>query len=216
MRTIAIIPARGGSKGIHKKNIALLMGKPLISYMLDAAKGSKYINEIVVSTDDEEIAKVSIEYGAKIKMRSNEISGDLVSSECALLDVLKVYNCDILVFLQCTAPFTTTEDIDGTIKELLHQDADTSLAVTPFHYFLWNKDGEGINHQKSIRKMRQEREPQYLEAGSVYVMRTEGFLEHKHRFFGKTVMHIIPNNHVFEIDGHYDLELAEHILQKKR
>ena len=216
MKTLAIIPARGGSKGIPQKNIALLLGKPLISYMIEAAQYSQHINEIVVSTEDKEIADISLKCGAQVKMRPSAISGDSSRSEDALLDVLTEYDSDLLVFLQCTAPFTPTEDIDGTIRALLDNNADTALAATPFHYFLWTAEGEGINHHKSKRLLRQEREPQYLEAGSIYVMKTAEFRQHRHRFFGKTAIHIVPYSHVLEIDEPFDLELAEAILQKRK
>ena len=115
--------------------------------------------------------------------------------------------------------FNIPEDIDGTIQKLINENADTSLSVTPFHYFLWNNelDGNavGINHDKSIRLLRQQREPQYKETGAVYVMKTKGFLEYKHRFFNKTVIHIVPNERCLEIDEPFDFELAEILLRKK-
>lgn len=206
---IAIIPARGGSKGIPRKNIQEIGGKPLISHSIEAAKQSTHVNLVVVSTDDEEIARIAEKNGAEICWRPAEISGDSASSESALLHVLETYECDLLVFLQCTAPLTTAEDIDGTIEALLNNDADTALAVAPFHYFLWDTNGEGINHDKKVRKLRQERAPQYLETGSVYVMKTQGFLKRKHRFFGKTVLYEVPAERVVEIDEPVDLEIAE-------
>jgi CMP-N-acetylneuraminic acid synthetase len=212
---LAIIPARGGSKGIPCKNIVPLLGKPLITYMISAAKQSKYINEIVVSTDDDNIAKVALDSDIKVCKRPPEISGDSARSEDALLHVLNYYDSDILVFLQCTAPLTTTEDIDGTIEQLLLHNADTALSVKPFHYFLWTQDGEGINHDKRRRLLRQEREEQYLETGAIYVMKTKEFKEVKHRFFGKTAVHVIPSEHVLEIDEPFDLILAENILKER-
>jgi CMP-N-acetylneuraminic acid synthetase len=215
MKILSIIPARGGSKGIVGKNIALLAGKPLIAYMIEAAKQSKYINEIIVSTDSQAIARIAQSCGAKVHPRSVEISGDDARSEDALLDVLTEYDSDILVFLQCTAPFTTTSDIDNTIETMLNENADTALAVTSFHYFLWNKEGEGINHNKARRPLRQEKEQQYLEAGSIYVMRTQEFRQYKHRFFGKTAICVVPPERVLEIDEPLDLELAEYLMQKR-
>jgi CMP-N-acetylneuraminic acid synthetase len=216
MKTIAIIPARGGSKGITHKNIAPLCGQPLIAYMIKAALGSKYISEVIVSTDDHQIAAAALTNGATVRMRPQSISGDLDKSETALLDVLNTHNSDILVFLQCTSPLTTTEDIDGTIESLISNNADTALSVTEFHYFLWDKSGEGINHDKKIRLMRQEREKQYLETGAVYVMKTTEFIKHKHRFFGKTALYVTPPERVLEIDEPFDLKLAENILKGGR
>jgi N-acylneuraminate cytidylyltransferase len=195
MNCLAVIPARGGSKGIPRKNVRPLAGKPLIAYNLLQLRRSRFVNRTIVSTDDPEIAAVAQGYGAEVVQRPAEISGDSASSESALLHTLEHlyttegYRPDLLAFLQCTSPLTLAEDIDGTIQALLDEGADSALAVIPFHYFLWKpgRDGDsvGINHDKLYRPLRQEREPQYLETGAIYVMRVEGFLQTRHRFFGK-------------------------------
>lgn len=220
LKILAVIPARGGSKGIPRKNLVRLAGKPLLAHAIESARASIYINRIVVSTDDKEIAEVAKSFGAEQVQRPAEISGDHSSSESALLDALAQlhnidsYEPDLLVFLQCTSPLTLPEDIDGTIQTLLSKSADTAFAVTPFHYFLWREDQEeetavAINHESRLRPLRQEKEPQYLETGAVYVMRTQGFREAQHRFFGKTVMHVIPPERCLEIDEPVDLLVAE-------
>ncbi len=226
MNSLAIIPARGGSKGIPRKNVCSLAGKPLIAHIIECALQSEKITRVIVSTDDPEIAAVSRQYGAEVVWRPAEISGDTASSEVALLHVLEHlkttenYQPDLIVFLQCTSPLTAPEDIDGTVQVLLDEGADSAFTVTPFHYFLWNKNqsGEavGINHDKRVRSMRQEREPQYVETGAVYAMRTEGFLRAKHRFFGKTVMHITPPERRWEIDEPIDFRVAEVLMQEQR
>ncbi len=218
MECLAIIPARGGSKGIPRKNILTIGGKPLIAYNIEQARRSRYIHRVVVSTDDDEIADVARRYGAEIVRRPAEISGDSASSESALLHTLQVlqqedgYQPDLLVFLQCTSPLTLAEDMDGTIQALLDQRADTALAVIPFHYFLWRQAAAGavgINHDQRVRPLRQEREPQYLETGAVYVMKVPGFLKARHRFFGKTAMYVMPAERRLEIDEPADLQVAE-------
>ena len=218
MECLAIIPARGGSKGIPRKNIIPIAGKPLITYNIEQARRSRYIHRVVVSTDDDEIAGVARRYGAEVVRRPVEISGDSASSESALLHVLQVlrqegdYQPDLLVFLQCTSPLTLAEDMDGTIQALLNQRADTALAVIPFHYFLWRQEADdalGINHDKRVRPLRQERPPQYLETGAVYVMKVPGFLQARHRFFGKTALYVMPAERRLEIDEPGDLQVAE-------
>ena len=163
-------------------------------------------------------------WGAEAVMRPAEISGDSASSESALLHVLETlastenYRPDGLVFLQCTSPLTTSGDIGGTIETLLRENADTALAVAPFHYFLWQQDASGatgINHDKSKRLLRQEREAQFVETGAVYVMKVAGFLQHRHRFFGKTVLNPTPAEHRLEIDDPYDLLVAETALRER-
>jgi YrbI family 3-deoxy-D-manno-octulosonate 8-phosphate phosphatase len=222
-KILAIIPARGGSKGIPRKNIQPLAGKPLLAYSIESAQQTPSITRVVVSTDDPEIAAVARQYGAEVIWRPVEISGDTASSESALLhalDYLKQtedYEPDLVAFLQCTSPLTLPEDIEGTIQVLLDENADSALAVTPFHYFLWQRDEQGdaigINHDKGFRPLRQEREPQFLETGAVYVMRTLGFRAARHRFFGKTAMYVMLPERCLEIDESVDLLVAEVLLR---
>ncbi|HWQ84211.1 MAG TPA: acylneuraminate cytidylyltransferase [Anaerolineales bacterium] len=230
MKCLAIIPARGGSKGIPRKNIRPLAGKPLLAYNIEAARASRYIQRVVVSTDDPEIARVAQQSGAEVVWRPAEISGDNASSESALLYTLttlqnqEAYAPELLVFLQCTSPLTLAEDIDGTITALLDQDADSALAVIPFHYFLWQRgvdsagqpDASGINHTKTVRPLRQEREPQYLETGAVYVMRVPGFQQAQHRFFGRTALYEMPGERRLEIDDPVDFQVAEVLIAAQR
>lgn len=224
MQTLAIIPARGGSKGILRKNIRILAGKPLIAHTIDCALQTKYLSRLIVSTDDPEIAKAAKEYRSEVVMRPAAISGDRASSESALLHVLDhlantdAYEPDLVVFLQCTSPLTLPEDIDGTIQALLDENADSALAVTPFHYFLWNQNESGnavgINHDKRFRPLRQDRERQFLETGAVYVMRTQDFKETKHRFFGKTAIYVMPPERCLEIDDPVDFSIAEVLMRE--
>jgi len=222
---LAIIPARGGSKGIKRKNIISFNGRPLISYMIESGLNAKSISHLYVSTDDIEIASISESCGAKILHRPAEISGDNDSSELALLHALMYlkenddYVPDLVVMLQCTSPLTLAEDIDGTVAALLRNSADCSLTVTRSHRFIWaeNDQGEikGVNHDSNIRKLRQEIRQQYMETGAVYVMKTKGFLESKHRFFGKISIHITPSVRGIEIDELHDLKLAEFLVKER-
>lgn len=225
MEILVIIPARGGSKGIPRKNVRFLAGKPLIAHTIENAHQSACVNRIVVSTDDPEIAAIAKEYKADVVWRPKEISGDDASSESALLHTLEFlqqtegYRSDLVVFLQCTSPLTLPEDIDGIVRTLLDENADSALSVTPFHYFLWRWDESGnvvcINYDKNIRPVRQQREPQFLETGAAYAMRTEGFQKAKHRFFGKLVMYNMPPERCHEIDEPVDFTIAE-ILKREQ
>lgn len=209
-----------------RKNVLPLAGKPLIGWTIEAARNARLVDSVVVSTDDPEIAAVSRQFGAEVVWRPAEISGDLSSSESAILHALEdrypypATAPETTVFLQCTAPLTESSDIDGTIEAVRTQGADTGLAVADFHYFVWKPadegDFRGVNHEKSVRKMRQEREPQYVETGAVYVMNTAGFRHHKHRFFGKTAFHVIPPERVLEIDEPVDFKVAEMLLDERQ
>lgn len=222
---VAIIPARGGSKSVPRKNVLPLCGKPLIGWTIEAALGAQSVDRVVVSTDDAEIANTSERFGAQVVWRPLEISGDSASSESALLHALdhlaqcQAYRPQTLAFLQCTSPLTASEDVDGTVNALYANNADSALAVANFHYFLWRRqaDGscEGINHDKSVRLLRQQREPQFIETGAVYAMRVEGFLKAKHRFFGTTAMYTMPIERTLEIDEPVHLRIAEMILRER-
>jgi N-acylneuraminate cytidylyltransferase len=226
VETLAIIPARGNSKGIKRKNLQTIIGKPLIAHTIEAAQKARRVDRVVVSTDDSEIAAIAENFDSQVIMRPSDISGDSAPSESALMHVLdflkKKENLRprLLVFLQCTSPLTLPEDIDGTIQALLDGNADSALAAAPFHYFLWQKDhqghADGINHDRKTRPMRQQRRNQFLEAGSVYVMTVEGFLIHKHRFFGKTVIYEIPPERCFEIDEPVDLRIADVLMRERQ
>ena len=222
---LAIIPARGGSKGVPRKNVRLLAGRPLIAWTIQAARQASQVTRIVVSTDDAEIARVAQAAGAEVVHRPAEISGDTASSESALLHVLhhlrhtENYQPDLLAFLQCTSPLTSAQDIDGTLSALLDQQADSAFSATRFFHFLWRIDRAGacgINHDKRIRQRRQDREPEYLESGAVYAMRTEGFLAAQHRFFGKTAIFQMDVKRSLEIDEPDDFTMAEMMLQRRR
>lgn len=219
MNTFAVIPARGGSKGLPRKNIRPFAGKPLLAYMIEAAQTASLVNKVFVSTDSEEIAAVASRCGAEVIIRPKNISGDTTSSEAVLLHALeyckKTKKClpDVLLLLQCTAPFTTSADINGTIQALVSKEADSALAVVPFYHFLWREDSGkafGINHDGKERKRRQDMEPQYLEAGSVYAMRVPVFLAEKTRFCGVTSMYVSRDHHrCMEIDDAADFYQAE-------
>jgi CMP-N-acetylneuraminic acid synthetase len=219
LKIVAIIPARGGSKGIKKKNLQKVGGKPLIVRAIEASKKSKLVSRIVVSTDDSEISKISKEFGVEVFGRGKKISNDKATSESVIIDVLQKlknnenYIPDITVFIQCTSPFTISEDIDGAIKTLIKNNADSVFVGTEFNHFLWSVSQDnsmvGINHNEKInRKRRQDIQKNYLEAGSVYVFLTNGFIKNKRRFFGKTLMHLISSIRVFEIDSENELKQA--------
>lgn len=223
LKSVAIIPARGGSKGVPRKNIRFLAGKPLIAWTIEAALASAMVERVIVSTEDPEIAGVASQCGAEVVWRPAELATDTASSEAALLHALDELRLkekcepDLVVFLQCTSPLTLPEDIDHTVRTLIEENADTALTVTAFHGFVWQRrkegDAVGLNHDIKTRPLRQEREIQFLETGAVYVMRTEGFRRARHRFFGKTAMYVMPSERCLEIDDPVDFRIAEVLLR---
>ena len=224
----AIIPARGGSKGVIGKNLRVAGGLPLIAHSITAARAAERVQRVVVSTEDPAIAEVALRFGAQVVWRPLELASDAASSEAALLHALDVlerehgYVPDLLTFLQCTSPLTAPEDIDGTIAELIEQNADSALAVTAFHYFLWKHGADGnaigVNHDKRMRLRRQDQAAEsrtFLETGAVYAMKVPAFRAAKHRFFGNTAMYEIPAERVWEIDEPVDFAVAEVLLRHR-
>ncbi len=226
METLTIIPARSGSKGIANKNIRAFCGQPLLSWTVKASVEAQSIDRVLVSTDSEGYADTARGAGAEVPfLRPASLAGDEASSESALLQALdwlrdhEGYQPDWLVFLQCTSPFTRSEDIDALVRKVIESGADSGLTVTRNHRFLWREDADanaiGINHDKAVRKRRQDMEPEFAENGAVYVVRVNGFRQHGHRFFGKTVMHEVPSHHAIELDSPEDWEIAEAIFRTR-
>lgn len=223
-QTVAIIPARGGSKGIPRKNIKLFCGKPLIAWTILAAKAANLVDCVYVSTDDDHIARVSREWGADVIQRPIELATDTASSESALLHAVETLetthglSLQTIVFLQCTSPFTSGEEIDQVVNLIKKQNYDSAVTAVPFHHFIWEKESEtgsmeGVNHDKYVRLRRQDRTPEYLEVGAAYAMNAAGFKLHQHRFFGKIGSTLIPSYKSLEIDSLDDWIVAEQLMQ---
>ncbi len=220
---LALIPARGGSKGVPRKNLRCVGGQPLVVRAVRAALGARRVGRVVVSTDAAEIAEAARAAGAGVLGRPAEFASDEASSESALLHALdeleraEGYRPRLIAFVQCTAPLLRAEDIDGTLGELERECADSALAVTRTHGFLWRRGAyggaSGVNHDPCRRPRRQEREAEYLETGAVYAMRVDGFRAARHRFFGKVALYEMPRERVLEIDDEQDLRLAELLVR---
>lgn len=218
VRTVAIIPARGGSKGIPGKNIRPVGGVPLIGRTVLAARAAASVDRVFVSTDDPAIAAAAERYGAGVIARPAEISGDTASSESAVLHALRHLEAEdvrpeVIVFLQCTSPFTRGDHIDACVAALQPGSPfSSSFAGIKDHGFLWQHGSEGdavgVNHDETRpRKRRQELAPTFRETGSVYAMRVEAFLSEGHRFCGRTT--VVPIDMPgLEIDEPEDLEIA--------
>ena len=217
--TVAVIPARGGSKGVPRKNLRRVGGIPLIARAITSARAADGIDRVVVSTDDHEIAAVAREWGAEVVTRPAELSGDTASSESALehaLDELARLGIEvgILVFLQATSPFIDPADLDAAIERVRAGESDTVFSAVESWGFLWRRrvDGAtGINHDHRRRPRRQERELEFLETGAFYVMDAAGFRRAQHRFFGKIGVALVPETHAIEIDTEEQLVLASAI-----
>lgn len=212
---LAVIPARGGSKGVPGKNLALVGGIPLVVRAIRACQDAELVTEVAVSTDDERIAEVAAAAGATVIRRPAELANDTASSEAALVHAISERYHDepvaeVVLLVQCTSPFLTSAEIDEAVAAVTVGGADSAFTATAFHGFVWRQDASayGVNHDQRSRPRRQERPAEYLETGAAYAMRTAGFLEAGHRFFGD--IRAIPTAaaRVLEIDEPSDLERA--------
>ncbi|MFJ9802102.1 cytidylyltransferase domain-containing protein [Streptomyces wuyuanensis] len=230
---LAVIPARGGSKGVPGKNLAAVGGLPLVARAVRACTGSSLVTDVVVSTDDPAIAHAALAAGAALGAsgrvhhveRPADIAGDTATSESAVLHAMDAYEAehgtvDVVLLVQCTSPFLTHEDIDRVASAVAKEGADTAVTVAPFHAFVWRRSpeagtsapaedgGRGVNHDKSHRPRRQDRPEDFLETGAAYAMDAHGFRVHGHRFFGRTALVETDPARVLEIDDPHDLARA--------
>lgn len=214
---VAIIPARGGSKGLPGKNLReLTTGKTLIANSILTARTAG-IDLVFVSTDCPEIADEAALHGAHIINRPPQFATDAASSESVLQHALVDIDMriDTLVFLQCTGPLLTTNELRGAIHFFDKERADAVFTAVPFHGFIWTQDGKGINHDdEKPRKRRQELKPEYLETGEAYILNAKGFKQSNSRFFGRTLPYIMERKS-FEIDTAEDLLMVNCALQAR-
>ena len=224
MTIIAIIPARGGSKGVPRKNVRPLAGKPLIAHSIEDAQESTLVDQVYVSTDDQEIATVSRQYGAKIIDRPTALANDTASSESALIHGLQELenqniHPDLLVFLQCTSPIRTGTDIDQAIAKLKQDQADSLLSVSPSHRFLWeevNGVPQSINYDYRHRPRRQDMNPQYVENGSIYIFKPWVLKETQNRLGGKISLYIMSEMAALEIDSLDDFQMLDFLTGNRK
>ena len=220
---IAIIPARGGSKGVPGKNLRRVGGRSLVERAIDACRAARLIEEVYVSTDHAEIAASAEAAGAKVIMRPAELSTDTASSEAALLHALEQLimvgeEPEVLVFVQCTSPFIAPDDLDRGVELVVHDRADSVFSAVATYEFLWRASDRfglvtGQNHEPAVRPRRQDREPDFRETGAFYVMSARGFRTAQHRFFGRTAVVQVPELTSIDVDHLHDLTLASAVAQ---
>ncbi|OAH50426.1 acylneuraminate cytidylyltransferase [Microbacterium oleivorans] len=224
-QTIAIIPARGGSKGVPGKNVARVGGIPLVARAVRAALTSGAIDLVVVSTDDAAIADAARAAGARGVDRPADISGDQASSESALLHALDTLAAEgitprVTAFLQATSPFIPAAALGEAVALVRDGRADSVFSARESYEFVWRRDAAGaasaLGHDAAHRPRRQDRDPHYVETGAFYVFTTDGFREARHRFFGRTGIVEVPEAAAIEIDDPAQLRTAQtlaHLLE---
>lgn len=221
MRICAIIPARGGSKGVPRKNVRLLAGKPLIAYTIEQALQARQVSRTIVSTEDAEIAKVARQYGAEVVMRPPDLATDTASAEPVLLHVLSSleqkegYVPSLVVFLQATSPLRQPDDIDNAIDTLNAAGADSLFSCCRSHNFYWRlEDGRpvSVNYDYRHRPRRQEFTPEYIENGSIYITKPEILKQYGNRLGGNITSYEMNPLDSFQIDTGEDFLLLERLI----
>lgn len=225
---IAIIPARGGSKGLPGKNIKAINGKPLIWYTINAAKKSKFIGKIIVSTDDDGIANISKSFRAEIPfMRPKELArDDSLAIDNYIYTINKLnegfkYCIEEFIVLQPTSPLRTSLDIDNAVKIFKEKKADSVISVSEaIHPPIWAKriDSKGILMNyfdiKIGNKNRQEIEKAYMPNGAIFVFKYSLIKEKYSYYSDKTYPYVMPLERSIDIDSKLDFEFAEYLMKK--
>ena len=229
-KIMAIVPARGGSKSIPKKNLALLAGNPLIAYTIKTAINSKMFDSIIVSTDSKEIAKVSMSFGAQVPfIRPKHLATDQTPGVDPIIHAItwmkenKNYCPDCIMCLQPTSPLRNEKDIIKSIKILTEKSANSVVSVTTIkHHPFWMKkiDKQGYMHdfvtQEQPIHRRQDLPSLYALNGAIYATKTNLFLEVKSWFPQSTYAYIMPPERSVDIDTPWDLQLAGLVLNNKQ
>ena len=229
---IALIPAREGSKGIKNKNIKLINGHPIIAYSILAAKKSKNISQVFVTTDGPNIAKISRKYGAKVIMRPKTLAKGKMMLEPSLIHAIDYLekknqsNIENIVLLQPTSIIRHKNDIDNAIKVFKSEKADSLFSSCDMHIFLWRKKNKTfrssgrkrekvsraipplnpINYNFKNRKNRQELPKEFIENGSFYITKKKILMKYKNRLGGKISTYTMNSLSIFEIDTKEDLK----------
>lgn len=230
MKILAIIPARGGSKRLPRKNIISLEGKPLIAWTIEETKKSKYITDIIVSTDDEEIAEISKKYNIPVPfIRPDYLSNDKATSYDVVvhaIDFLRLHKnklYDYIILLQPTSPLRTVEDIDGAIEMLISRRADSIISMCECeHPPIWSNtlpnDLSIVNFdKKEYKNLRSQDIPQYYRYnGAIYLTKITKLIEEKDFIFdSNSYAYIMPQNRSIDIDNKLDFLFCKTIIKNK-
>lgn len=221
-KTLAVIAARGGSKGIPNKNLLDLCGKPLLAWTVIQARAAKGVDVVAVSSDSDQILAAAEAAGAVGVRRPDDISGDLASSESAWLHALDAIDARLgrferVVALQATSPIRESSDIERALDTFDRERLDSLLSVCEVEdYFNWRIGANGpepINYDFRNRRMRQQIEKRYLENGSFYVLIPSLLREQSNRLGGKIGFHVMERHKMFQIDRPEDVTLCAAIMR---
>ncbi|MFQ9933212.1 MAG: cytidylyltransferase domain-containing protein [Lachnospiraceae bacterium] len=214
MKILAVIPARAGSKGIPNKNIRLINNHPLVYYTINNAKKSKYITDIIVSTDSTEIETIARQMHVSVKKRSEKLCGDSVTLDTVIYDAAKDFDADYIISMQPTSPTLTVSTLDSAIEYALIHKTDTLISVINNPHLAWIEEGGIKKPAYKERLNRQYLPPYYLETGAFFISR-KNVVTPSSRFGGRCDVFEIPETEAIDIDTFEDLKYAEAILNKQ-
>lgn len=220
-RVLAVIPVRGGSKGIPRKNARLMNGKPLVSYSIETCLKSKYIDCVYVSTDDEELRELAFRYGAKVMERSPELAGDAVGLDVVivkttpLIEQREGVRFDYVVSVQATSPLIRSSSIDAGIRMIFESGSDTVVSVINDNHLSW-KFVEGIAKPNYEQRLNRQLLPAHLKETGAYFVSSREILETGTRFGNKVDLVEVTKEEAIDINDRFDFWLAEKALSKRR
>lgn len=221
MKVLAVIPARGGSKGIPRKNVRLMNGKPLIAYAILNANSCPAITDVVVSSDDDEILTIAEKYNAYPLRRSAKLAQDAVTLDPVIYDAvlqmeaMKNIRYDVVITLQPTSPLLTAATLNEAICSFFTSEYDTFISATNQPHLAWSKNENGFFPLYKKRLNRQQLEPNYLEAGAFFISRRENVTENS-RIGQKVSVYEIPAQEAVDIDTIGDWLVCENFLKRKK
>lgn len=224
-KIVALIPARGGSKGIKNKNIINLCGKPLISYTIQAALESKYIDKVIVSTDSQEIADVAIKYGAEVPfLRPGELASDTSKTIDAVMHAVgelekRKEQYDILILLQATQPLRTADDIDSAIELFIKNKGQSLVSVSPVEDNpILIRTIDNLGRMNSILPMkstcRRQDMPLYYRVNGCIYINLISELDLNTSFNDNKIPYIMPKERSVDIDEIKDLLIAQYYISR--
>lgn len=220
---LGLIPCRGGSKGIKRKNIQPVAGEPLLAHTVRASLDADVIDRTVVSTDDAEIKAAAREAGADVPFdRPAKLATDEAPVEPVIEHAIEQVTggdeqYDTLVLLQATSPLRTATDVEAAMERYREVGADSLVAVSENHSYRWKETPDGATRRNyDSRKRRQEKEPEYVESGALYAVDIPQFLETGDIQVGRTTLYVLDEISALDIDRPYELWLADKILREWR
>jgi N-acylneuraminate cytidylyltransferase len=225
LKVLAVIPARGGSKGLPRKNVLPLAGKPLVAWTLEAAHASRYIDRTILSSDDDEIIATTRKHSGDVPFkRPAHLSGDATTTiEVAFHAIEQLPGFDVLVILQPTSPLRTTEDIDTSLEKLISTGAVSCVSVTepdksPYWAYRIGENDRVIPviDAELARCRRQDLPAAYVLNGAVFVAHIQWLMEHRSFVGADTVVHIMPRERSLDIDTLLDLQICETVMSAQQ